>query len=486
MIQSSDLRSVFLPLVCVAFTACGDSKTPVKQPDGGVSDRDASASDAGQTTSAENSTTMDVNPCSEVLTRCRGQDDATGLGNFCLRVASDGEPTACEAVATECAVHCSGDVVTSSDAGQLDVDQCKAMGDACHDFDTGNGLGNLCHEVGHMGNLAWCEAIYADCVALCGEPEPHEEDAGEQMHLDLSFAAKVNNQDFDCGREYSDIGLSHSTIVPKDLRFFVSNVRLIDAHGEQVKAAIDNAAPYQGGGVALLDFADGTGTCVDGDTTTNAVVRVTVPAGDYAGVAFSVSVPQDQNHLDPVTRPQPLESGDMSWGWFAGYKFLKLELQTSTSAQELVDASASANVEAGLDATTNLDAGRPDASFVDVGSLEVNADGGDTAAPMTSAVSFVSVHIGSMGCSDVAPDAGDQSSSIQCRNANRNDVVLPEFDVVEDVVVFDLAQFLATSDLSEAIACHPVGEGCQSIFDAFGINYETGAALDTHPAFRVE
>ncbi len=65
-------------------------------------------------------------------------------------------------------------------------------------------------------------------------------------------------------------------------------------------------------------------------------------------------------------------------------------------------------------------------------------------------------------------------------------MIFPSFDPNENVVVLDVAEVVAQTDLSASVFCHPEGESCPPIFAAVGVNYETGAALDTHSAFRVE
>ncbi len=424
MLRVHVLRLVFVPLACLA-PACGDSKTPVKHLDGGLGDAGQGAggghsADAGRSSDAADG----GNSCASILATCAGSDDVDGLGNLCLRVASKDEVSTCAAVASECLAYCAGETESSGDAGDLDVAQCKAMGDTCHDFDTGTGLGNLCHEVGHSGNLAWCSAIYDDCVALCGEPTLHDEDAGSRVTFDLRFAAKVGAEDFECGRQYSNVGTAHSTITPVDLRLYVSNIRLVTQEGEQVPVTVDEIAPYQGGGVALLDFSDGAGSCRENDTALNTAVRVSAPAGTYTGVAFSTSVPLELNHRDPLTLPAPFQDLDMTWGWLAGFKFLKLEFQTVST--RVTDAGTSNPTDAGvgdapvptgaIDAGTGIDAGtRVDAS-ADANVSTSNDD------PTTSSVDtaidepvLTILHIGSVACSDSSSDADAAPNSTLSR-----------------------------------------------------------------------
>lgn len=466
---------VSVPVICLVAGACGNSKVPVKQLDAGGGD-----ASTGDITQNDASTAADAaaNQCPAIATACAGQDDVDGLGNLCLRVSAEGETTTCDAIAPECFAHCSDAGSVPADGGEMSVELCKAMGSTCHDFDEGSGLGHLCHEVGHAGNVAWCTAIYDECVALCGEPVLPED---ERIELTLEFRAKVGEEDFECGREYEDIGPSGSTVTPIDLRFYVSNVRLLTESGEQVEALLKDVSDYQNGGVALLDFASDEGACSEGDAATNTVVHLTAPVGSYTGVAFSTSVPVDVNHADPATLPAPLQAGPMMWGWLAGYKFLKLELQTTSVGVPATDASANTSAP-------GVDSGVFDAS-VDAG-VNLGADAGSSGEvdpPADGNITRVMtlIHVGSSNCTDDGPDGGG-FANIECAKSNRNDIVLRDFDVSENVVVFDVAEVLANADVSEPVLCHPTGPQCPSIFETVGIDYETGEALDSHPAFRVE
>ena len=65
------------------------------------------------------------------------------------------------------------------------------------------------------------------------------------------------------------------------------------------------------------------------------------------------------------------------------------------------------------------------------------------------------IHLGSTGCSDSA-----QSNLFGCKNPNRAEIILEDFDPNNDVVVADLAELLAQSDLTTNQADTP--NGCMS------------------------
>ena len=80
-----------------------------------------------------------------------------------------------------------------------------------------------------------------------------------QPAVTIDFKAMVGAQAFDCGHTAGyAVGLGTIPWVPKDFRFYVSNVRLVTAAGAEAAVTLDPSY-WQNYGVALLDFEDGTG-----------------------------------------------------------------------------------------------------------------------------------------------------------------------------------------------------------------------------------
>jgi uncharacterized repeat protein (TIGR04052 family) len=253
------------------------------------------------------------------------------------------------------------------------------------------------------------------------------------MPIDIQFAARVGAEDFACGKDY--VTPAGDAVSAQDFRFFLSDLALITEDGLRVAVEVEERLPFQAAGVALLDFEDGTGACINGTLETNVHVTGLVPAGNYTEVSFSTSVPEALNHQDPTTLPGPLAVGQMTWGWLLGYKFLRAEL---------------------------------------VGAELVGADPSQQAAVGTV------VHLGSIGCTM----AGDAQDEVLCAKANRNSIALDGFELGQSVVVADLAALL--SDQSISIMCHSMGDTCPPLFDALGVNYDTGAPLSAQNLFRLE
>jgi uncharacterized repeat protein (TIGR04052 family) len=204
----------------------------------------------------------------------------------------------------------------------------------------------------------------------------------------------------------------------------VHDVRLIAADASEVPVEIDDRAPWQSLGAALLDFEDATGACLSGDAATNTQITAHVPPGEYTGIAFRVGVPESANHGDPAVQPAPLAAGSMTWGWLSGYKFLRAELGSETGGAVL--------------------------------------------------------HLGAAACSG-DPLAG----SVTCSRSNRPDVSFAEFDPASDVIVADIAALFAGTDLSSASLCHSSGAPCQPLFERLGVDLESGQSSPSQSIFRV-
>lgn len=129
--------------------------------------------------------------------------------------------------------------------------------------------------------------------------------------MTLTFRGQVGDESFVCGEEYGGQGSAGTRVTPRDFRFYVSDLRLMTADGAEVPVTIAERSPFQASGVALLDFEDGTEGCADGNAALNATIRGAVAADEYVGVVFSLSVPEELNHGNPVLlhlSPAPIQT----------------------------------------------------------------------------------------------------------------------------------------------------------------------------------
>jgi uncharacterized repeat protein (TIGR04052 family) len=258
--------------------------------------------------------------------------------------------------------------------------------------------------------------------------------SAKRQQVAIRFAAVAGTTPVGCGRAIDGLGTTGRTAQLSDLRFFVSDVRLLrrDGRAVTVKLAADNAFRATRGraAVTLIDLENGRGGCADGTKATNATVRGTVPRGDYVGARWSVGVPFALNHSDATTAPAPLNSAAMAWSWQAGRKFTK---------------------------------------------IEVSDPGGGT--PWASRTFFV--HLGSTGCTG-NPATGE---SVRCSSPNRPQITLRRFDAARQRVAVDLKALLARVDVAAngggAGGCMsgPTDPECAPIFRAFGLKPPTGGGM---------
>ncbi|MFN0122812.1 MAG: MbnP family copper-binding protein [Blastocatellia bacterium] len=184
---------------------------------------------------------------------------------------------------------------------------------------------------------------------------------------------------------------------------YVHNVRLIDASGKETPVALEQDGKWQMENLALLDFENGSGPCANGTADTNEAVKGKAPAGNYTGVKFSVGVPFERNHADPAKAPSPLNLTQRFWVWNSGYKFARIEMQTTGLPQGWM------------------------------------------------------LHLGSTGCQ---PGRTMQTPPTSCSFPNRAEIMLGNFNVNGDVVVTDLKRLLdgANMDVNQP----KTARGCMS------------------------
>lgn len=258
--------------------------------------------------------------------------------------------------------------------------------------------------------------------------------------ITLTFKATVGARDLTCGENYTGQGSTKVGVTPQDFRFFVQEVRLVTAGGREERLSFDDRLPFQTKDVALLDFAEATGTCLSGVSPTNRTITGTVPSGDYRGVVFVIGVPESLNHSDFTMAPKPLSDPSTSWQWQQGYRFLMAELTQTATAD---------------------------------GGVPTLPDGGIGSANAL-------FHLGSGACS------GTPGTGFTCGRANRAEVRLSNFDPTKNRIVADLGAVFADADLGSEIACHGSMPVCAPMFRAVGVEIDAGTPLTTQSVFRVE
>lgn len=288
---------------------------------------------------------------------------------------------------------------------------------------------------------------FVACLVAC------EDDHGglSDEPIEIAFEARVGDLPFACGRSYTGIGSDGAGATPQDFRFYVHDVRVVTADGEERAVELEDDGVYQGGGVALLDFEDGSGSCTNGTaemhTTLKGVVRAQPRHGGgeegYAEIRFRIGVPEAQNHGDLTTLPAPLNDTTMSWSWNAGHIF-----------------------------------------FAAWGVF-----GGDMAFP-------IGVHVGSTGCMGDAM-AGEV---VSCSKANRPEIALAGFNHETSKVIVDWGALFAGLSVAApsaacaevegetSCACHSFGPEplCGPLFTAVGLDWSSGKVTAGQSIFRVQ
>lgn len=267
----------------------------------------------------------------------------------------------------------------------------------------------------------------ASLVASCGGG------GGDSTPKDVSinFAAIANGAPVQCGGTVTGLGTTGAAASVKDLRFYVSNVALLDIGGNAVPVSLATNG-WQSDKVALISLLDATGTaCV---ANANVAVTGTVPQGTYVGLQFEMGVPESVNHTDTVGTAAPLNVAAMAWSWQAGRKFAKIEVDPQARVTK-------------ADATT------------------------------TTTWNF---HLGSTGCKADTTNA----TGYVCTNSNRMPVRLTAFDATTQAVSINLTELFSTSDVTRdtggAVGCMSgaTDADCTGIFSTIKVNFTSGAPLD--------
>lgn len=218
--------------------------------------------------------------------------------------------------------------------------------------------------------------------------------AQQQQPVTIRFKAMAGSEELACGKSYTGIGATKSTITPRDFRFYVHNLRLVDDAGKEVAVELKQDDKWQLDNVALLDFENATGSCANGTPETNSAVTGTVAADGarFVGLRFTLGVPFEKNHTDLTKMPPPLNLTALAWVWNAGRKFARLDFSS-------------------------------------------------TGVPRGYAV-----HLGSTGC---MPNETQTTIPTTCSEPNRVEVDFPGFDASRDIVVADLGALLQDSNVDQ-------------------------------------
>ncbi len=242
--------------------------------------------------------------------------------------------------------------------------------------------------------------------------------SAERQGVKIVFLPTWNGQPIACEGEAPAL---------TDLRFYISNIELAGEGGRAQPLVLDNQLQWQQQDLALIDLENGRGSCSNGTAETYAYLVGSVPPGGYRGLRFTVGVPFERNHANPLTAEQPLDDPAMHWHWRSGYKFLRAGIKTET-------------------------------------------DG-------------FWIHVGSAGCE------GTVRNISGCRFPNRVTVELADFVPRENTVAVDLSALMAGTNLEDGEAgdCSsgPPELACVAPFEALGIDFRSGDASGRQRVFSI-
>lgn len=254
----------------------------------------------------------------------------------------------------------------------------------------------------------------------------------------IDFAAVAGTTAINCASSVTDLGTTNAQGTLSDLRFYVSNVKLVKADGSTQALALDKTDDFNAtkgsDTVTLIDLEDKTNNCA-GTTAMNTSVKGTVPAGDYVGVKMTLGVPFAMNHTDaaadtavtPAVINNAVHPG-MAWSWAGGRKFTKIEVTNSSWTPP-----------------------------------------------------FFYVHLGSTGCTGTNPAAGQVDA---CSRPDRVDFGFASFNPDTQKVAVDVKALLSANNVT-VNASGPGGcmsgatdPECAQIFDALSLDLTTGLTLN--------
>ena len=279
--------------------------------------------------------------------------------------------------------------------------------------------------------ISFVAIFLATCAEDAGQPRGFS-----QTPLTIHFNAQVGKSLLECGTEYGGLGLKNSTAEIADARLFVSGIELLDPHGDWQPFQIADSSPWQSGGVALLDFEDGTAACSDSGTPLmNQTVTGVVGDGgsdNYDGIRFVVGVPNELNHLDNALTDAPLNVPGMFWTWQSGYKFIRLDLNVRGESNKRFN-----------------------------------------------------IHIGSTGCASSAPT---KAPTEPCARENRSVIELEGPFEANDIVTvsMDLASLISGANLEANTPATAPGcmssaadsVDCAPLYRSLGMSFENGRCVE--------
>jgi uncharacterized repeat protein (TIGR04052 family) len=300
-----------------------------------------------------------------------------------------------------------------------------------------------------IGLIAW---VFAGCDVDGERTDDHGHPELEPFRL--RFSATHDGNPVDCTSPMAGLGPDgQHTVGTSDVRFYVSELRLLDASGAEVETTLDDDEFQHGGDagwVGLVDLtSNSAGDCrstatsfSEGTERTNDAITGRTRPADVTAISFSVGVPQALMKAvvaEHTAEAAPSPLAEMYWSWATGYRHFVFNSTVGDGAEQ--------------------------------------GEG--------------YLHLGSMGCAAEGELALEGRETCELVNTPR--VRLDGFDLAADTVTVDLGVALQGLDLivpvydpetfevmgeQPGVSCHssPSQPHCPIVFDNFGLDLESGAA----------
>ncbi|MEW6989979.1 MbnP family copper-binding protein [Colwelliaceae bacterium 6441] len=145
--------------------------------------------------------------------------------------------------------------------------------------------------------------------------------SSENQSAQVNFIPTLAQKSFNCHSVHQS---DKSAWQFSQVQFFVSEFALQDLDGHWQSLKMRDTA-YQTEGVALLGVHCSEPNAANWQVEFSQAIDLSL----YQNMRFSVGIPFEQNHKNPLTQKSPLNDSSMFWVWQTGHKFLRLEMSNS-------------------------------------------------------------------------------------------------------------------------------------------------------------
>jgi len=192
-----------------------------------------------------------------------------------------------------------------------------------------------------LGSGGFCYAFLRCCMmfgylwllAACSPQSDNLAQRPVTSTFTIDVAPHYEQQTIKCDKRFVHKGQQWHI---QQLAFFVSNMQYKMADSEEWQALSFVTSPWQTEHTALIWYATGCDSDVAQEAPDNKQGNTSLmlqssefeQAQAPVQMRFSLSVPFEYNHLNPLTQSSPLNNPSMFWSWRLGHKFLRLDINS--------------------------------------------------------------------------------------------------------------------------------------------------------------